>query len=444
MRASLSVRWDPGDGAARMAPHVIPASHEAHLSADPPAAEGVARSSDQPAPDIGSRVKEVAASADLAPVALALRTEREPILEAWLAAASRQPFHRDHPDRAVADHIPALFDAVVDLLARSAAPGDEVDAPMDDDAIETSARAHAQVRFEQRLGPVAIATEFRLLRQEIARALQRFLDDDLAVGDIVASIALVNDAIDGATMLALSALTERIEIVREEFLASTIHDVRQPITLIEASLVLASRWVRQAPADVDRLTETLDGALYATQEMSQLIDTLADASRVAMGAVDVDPEPVIVRDVVNDALELLDPASRARIDVGDLPSDAIGDWDRRAVRRILSNLLTNALKYSPPSCRIRITGELADDTATIEIDDEGIGLEPEELDVLFRRYGRTDDARSRGLPGLGLGLYASQGLAVAHGGRIVLESAGRDQGVRARLELPLSGAVEPG
>ena len=114
------------------------------------------------------------------------------------------------------------------------------------------------------------------------------------------------------------------------------------------------------------------------------------------------------------------------------------------MRRILSNLLTNALKYSPPSCRIRITGELAGDTATIEIDDEGIGLEPEELDVLFRRYGRTDDARSRGLPGLGLGLYASQGLAVAHGGRIVLESGGRDQGVRARLELPLSGAQEPG
>ena len=175
-------------------------------------------------------------------------------------------------------------------------------------------------------------------------------------------------------MLALSALTERIETVREEFLASTIHDVRQPITLIEASLVLASRWVRQAPADVDRLTETLDGALYATQEMSQLIDTLADASRVAMGAVDVDPEPVIVRDVVNDALELLDPASRARIDVGDLPSDAIGDWDRRAVRRILSNLLTNALKYSPPSCRIRVTAGWPATVATIEIDDEGIGL----------------------------------------------------------------------
>ena len=112
------------------------------------------------------------------------------------------------------------------------------------------------------------------------------------------------------------------------------------------------------------------------------------------------------------------------------------------MRRILSNLLTNALKYSPPTCRIHLSGEQVGDRATIEIVDEGIGLLPEELDVLFRRYGRTEDARSRGLPGLGLGLYASQGLAVAHGGRIVLESDGRDHGVRARLELPLSGGSD--
>jgi signal transduction histidine kinase len=416
--------------------------HEAHLSADPPVAGGVARAADQPSPDVDGRLRDVASAADLAPVAEALRVQREAILRAWLAAARRQPFHREHPDRAVADHIPALFDAVVDLLGRTAAPGDDAGPPMHDPAIDGTARAHARVRFEQQLGPVAIATEFRLLRQEIGRALQRFLDDDLPAGDIVAALTLVNDALDGATMVALSALTERVEAVREEFLASTIHDVRQPITLVEASLVLASRWVRQAPPDVERLAETLTGALHATQEMSQLVDTLADASRVAMGAVDIDPEPVIVRDVVNDALELLDPAGRARIDVGELPSTAIGDWDRRAVRRILTNLLTNALKYSPPTRRVRVTGSQAANRATIEIVDQGIGLEPEELEVLFRRYGRTDDARARGVPGLGLGLYASQGLAVAHGGRIELESAGRDRGVRARLELPLTPGLD--
>ena len=298
--------------------------------------------------------------------------------------------------------------------------------------------------------PVAVAAEARLtvgcpLDRERARTLGRALRRHRAREAAVRAVARRDHsrAPLGARLERSGVReTERIETVREEFLASTIHDVRQPITLIEASLVLASRWVRQTPPDVERMADTLDGALYATQEMSQLIDTLADASRVAMGAVDIDPEPVIVRDVVNDALELLDPLSRARVEVGELPFDAIGDWDRRAVRRILSNLLTNALKYSPPTCRIHLSGEQVGDQATIEIVDEGIGLLPEELDILFRRYGRTDEARSHGLPGLGLGLYASQGLAVAHGGRIALESDGRDRGVRAMLELPLSAGSD--
>ena len=147
----------------------------------------------------------------------------------------------------MADHIPALFDAIVELLARSAPRGEAGDAAMDDDAIEASARAHAQIRFEQRLGPVAIATESGCCARRSRGRSSASSMTTCPVRDIVGAIALVNDAIDGATMLALSALTERIETVREEFFASTIHDVRQPITLIEASLVLASRWIRQTP-----------------------------------------------------------------------------------------------------------------------------------------------------------------------------------------------------
>ena len=370
--------------------------------------------------------------------------QRESILEAWLEAASRQPFHREHPDRAVADHIPALFDADRRPARPLGGTGDEaVDAPMDDDAIEASARAHAQIRFEQRLGPVAIATEFRLLRQEIARALQRFLDDDLPVGDIVGAIALVNDAIDGATMLALSALTERIETVREEFLASTIHDVRQPITLIEASLVLASRWIRQTPADVERMADTLDGALYATQEMSQLIDTLADASRVAMGAVDIDPEPVIVRDVVNDALELLDPLSRARIELGRPPArrhrrlgpagraaDPVEPPDQRP------QVLAADLPHPPERASRSATGPRSRSSTRAS------ACCPRSSTSCSGATGGPTTRARAGCPASGLGLYASQGLAVAHGGRIVLESEGRDHGVRARLELPLSGGSD--
>jgi signal transduction histidine kinase len=394
-------------------------------------------SSEPPTPAIDERAEHLSRNADMRGVADALVLQRASILEGWLKLASRQPFHAGHPDRAVADHIPALFDALTDLLSRDTR-GEDIEAPMDDAAVAAAARAHAQMRFEQSLGPVAIATEFRLLRQEVSRALRIQLDEAAAIDDVVSSLAVVNDALDGATTLALSALTDRIEIVREDFLATTLHDVRQPIVLIQASLVLAARWIRREPLDLVQLTETLDGALVATHEMSHLIETLSDASRAAMGALDVIPEPVAVREIVNDVLDTLDPANGSRVILdGSLASDAVVYWDRQSIKRVLTNLLTNALKYS--SHESPVTVSVRQDGANIEIAvrDEGMGLLPEEKALLFQRYSRSPEARSRGLPGLGLGLFACKGLVEAHGGRIALESDGRDQGTTARVVLPI-------
>lgn len=394
-------------------------------------------SSEPPTPAIDERAKHLSRNADMRGVAEALVLQRASILEGWLKLASRQPFHAGHPDRAVADHIPALFDALTDLLSRDTR-GEDIEAPMDDAAVAAAARAHAQMRFEQSLGPVAIATEFRLLRQEVSRALRIQLDEAAAIDDVVSSLAVVNDTLDGATTLALSALTDRIEIVREDFLATTLHDVRQPIVLIQASLVLAARWIRREPLDLVQLTETLDGALVATHEMSHLIETLSDASRAAMGALDVIPEPVAVREIVNDVLDTLDPAKGSRVILdGSLASDAVVYWDRQSIKRVLTNLLTNALKYS--SHESPVTVSVRQDGANIEIAvrDEGMGLLPEEKALLFQRYSRSPEARSRGLPGLGLGLFACKGLVEAHGGRIALESDGRDQGTTARVVLPI-------
>ena len=390
-----------------------------------------------PTPAIDERAKQLSRNADMRGVAEALVRQRASILEGWLKLASRQPFHAGHPDRAVADHIPALFDALTDLLSRDTR-GEDIEAPMDDAAVAAAARSHAQMRFEQSLGPVAIATEFRLLRQEVSRALRIQLDEATAIDDVVSSLAVVNDALDGATALALSALTDRIEIVREDFLATTLHDVRQPIVLIQASLILAARWIRREPLDLVQLTETLDGALVATHEMSHLIETLSDASRVEMGALDVIPEPLAVREIVNDVLDTLDPANGSRVILDEsLASDAVVYWDRQSIRRVLTNLLTNALKYSPHESPVTVS--VRQDGANIEIAvrDEGMGLLPEEKALLFQRYSRSPEARSRGLPGLGLGLFACKGLVEAHGGRIALESDGRDQGTTARVLLPI-------
>ena len=220
------------------------------------------------------------------------------------------------------------------------------------------------------------------------------------------------------------------------FLATTLHDIRQPVTVITVSLSLAGRWVREDDPNRDQLTATLDSAVVATQEIAAVLDTLGDASRVAVGAFELRNEPTQLGVVLGQVLSLLDPVNRARISTN-LERDLIGDWDPGVIRRVLTNLISNALKYSDRESPVEITGKAEGASAVLRVADRGIGLLPEEMDSLFKRYGRADGGKERGIPGLGLGLYASRGLVEAHGGRIWLESAGRDLGTTACMELPL-------
>src|SRR3954454_15477097 len=139
---------------------------------------------DQPTPDVDTRIESVLDGFDLGAVAEALSRQSTEILDAWLAIASRQPFHADRPDAAISDHVPTLVDQLIRLL-RETGPGKRAPgAPMDDPGVIAAAEAHAQLRFEQHLGPVAIATEFRLLRHEVARALARTLEDDVSTAEV--------------------------------------------------------------------------------------------------------------------------------------------------------------------------------------------------------------------------------------------------------------------
>lgn len=386
----------------------------------------------------------VARGADLSAVAEAMRRAREPILGRWLEVTARQPFHRDRPDQAVADHIPQLFDAIVDLLARSAPAADEVDAPLDDPGIVAAATSHAQVRFEQGLGPAAIVTEFRLLRQEVGRALTRLLDDREPATDVVASLTIVGDALDGAATVGLTALSDRIETIRESFLATTVHDIRQPITLVEGSLHLADKWLGSENLDTERLQEAVRDALSATSELAAMIDTLSDASRIAMGELDPDPEPASLEEVVRSSVAIFGEAARERVTL-DVPQGRhlIGLWDVRLLHRLVANLVGNALKYSGPGGKVAVVvGPGAVGSALLVVRDTGIGLTADELTGVFERFVRADRARNAGIPGLGLGLYACRGIVLAHSGTIDLRSDGPGTGTTVTVELPLLDDAE--
>lgn len=387
--------------------------------------------------DIDLRIATEAVGADLTVIADALVASREDILGRWLQIAKRQPFHRERPDGAVADHIPTLFDAIVMVLRERSRQ--DATSPIEDPGVSKAATAHAQARFEQGLGPIAVVTEFRILRREVGRAVGGLLDDATPASDVVAGLAVVSDAIDGAATIGLTSLSDRIETLRESFLATTVHDVRQPITLVEGSLHLAERWLNASPVDIVRLHESVGDALSATSELVAMVDTLSDASQVAMGALDADPEPASLEAIVREAVEAFGAAARERVTVQlHAGPHLIGLWDPRLLRRVVANLVGNALKYSPDSGHVRITvGPGRPGSARLTVADDGIGMTAAELTSAFDRFARADGARRLGVPGLGLGLYACRGIVTAHAGTIEVGSSGPGAGTTVVVELPL-------
>lgn len=395
---------------------------------------------DHPSPDVDQRIEGVVGTAgDLTSVADALESARQRILDRWLAVARRQPFHHDHPEAAVADHIPSLLDSVIAVL-RDSTRRSGAQAPLDDPGVADAAAAHAQARFEQGLGPVAVVTEFRLLRQEVSRALIETLDPPPTT-DVLAGQAVLDDALDGAATIGLSALSERIETLREEFLATTLHDVRQPITLLTGSLDLAARWLAEPQPDTERVAAVISDAVVAAAEVTTMLDTLGDASRVAMSALEPDLEPARLESIVDDALALVDRSSLTRIRVT-YPSDGpcIGNWDPNLIRRVVGNLVGNALKYSPDGAPVDLRMQRDGSRAvTLAVQDRGMGLTPDEIALTFTRFGRGPRARASGIPGLGLGLYACRGIVGAHGGDLEVRSDGPGTGTTVVVRLPILG-----
>jgi signal transduction histidine kinase len=395
-------------------------------------------------PNVETRVHWFAADADLGWVAEALVQARDQILERWLAATAEQSFHDGRRDHAVADHIPALFDALTGLLSRSASRFINPDAPLDDAAVVAAAREHAAARVRQGLRPPDIVVEFRLLRQEVWHALRLRLPDNVPTTDVIAAELVVNDALDGAITMGLTALQERVEEVREEFLATTIHEVRQPLAAINGLAQLASRAATTEPANLGRILSSLQKIEASAARMSKMLNTLLDSSRLVLGDLALVPSDCDLRVVIEDALALTGPEVADRVTQDVRPGlDTTGQWDADRLEHVFTNLLSNALKYSSPGAPIHLTVDGDDRVVSVAIRDQGIGVAPDDLPGLFERYSRGQNAVAAGVEGFGLGLYLCRGIIESHGGKIWAESAGVGHGTTIRVTLPRVNVSTP-
>jgi two-component system CheB/CheR fusion protein len=172
----------------------------------------------------------------------------------------------------------------------------------------------------------------------------------------------------------------------------------------------------------------------------QLIEDLLDVSRIVAGKLKLDTEAVYLGAVVKATLDGVGvPAQRKSIDIRVALDEAIGpvSGDAMRLQQVVSNLLINAIKFTPERGRVTVTLDRMDGHARLRVSDTGVGIEPAFLPHVFNRFAQEDSSNTRTYGGLGLGLAIVRHLVELHGGTVQAESPGKGQGTTLSVMLPL-------
>lgn len=223
--------------------------------------------------------------------------------------------------------------------------------------------------------------------------------------------------------------------MKSEFIAMAGHELRTPLTAIQC---FAELLLRQPDIDAESLQRALATIYEQAQELSKITDDLLDLSRTRSKDLHLRKHVVDARSLVERVIQKArqkTPRHRLKEQFPESPIGLLVDETR--IERVLENLLDNALKYSPPHGWITLGARQSGDDFLFWIEDEGIGLTPEQRHKVFDLFHRVDGSDTA-TPGLGLGLSVARAIVEAHGGRIWLEST-INQGTKVSFTVPMIG-----
>lgn len=226
---------------------------------------------------------------------------------------------------------------------------------------------------------------------------------------------------------------------RDEFISVAAHELRTPLTAMLIQLQrLEILSQRDARSDATKLGECATRSVVAAKRFAALVDGLLDASRLSHGHLRLELEDFDLTSTAREVIDRFDSAAkRASCELRlEAPSSVPGRWDRLRVEQMLTNLLSNALKYGAGR-PVHVVVESRGDRAHVEVRDHGKGIAPEIADKIFERFGRAGSVSHYG--GLGLGLYLAREVIEGHGGTIRFES-NPSEGCTFIIDLPLRTA----
>jgi signal transduction histidine kinase/DNA-binding NarL/FixJ family response regulator len=262
---------------------------------------------------------------------------------------------------------------------------------------------------------------------------RRFAPHDLWLASELARRAAL--AIENARLYQHARAATR---AREEVLAVVAHDLRNPLSAV----AMISSLLLEECLTPEQAREQLLAMLRSTEEMDRLIEDLLDVARIDSGTLAVDPSPTALGSLIPDVLQQVELAARkkdVRIEVDLEPDLPAARADAARVVQVLSNLLSNAVRHSPPARSVTVRAARLGRELLLSVTDEGDGIAPEHMVHLFDRFWQ---AHPRSRAGAGLGLSIARGIVEAHGGRIWASSA-PGQGAIFFFTLPLAEEIRP-
>ena len=274
----------------------------------------------------------------------------------------------------------------------------------------------------------------------IVRAVER-----LASGDWSARVGPLGAGELGQLGRSLDQLAEKVgrdiaqlrrsEKVRKDFTANVSHELRTPLAAIKA---FAETLREGAAEDPEHRAEFLLEIETNADRMARLVDDLLALSSLDSGARPPAPERVDLMRLAAEVTATLKPlAGRKELGLRVEPFRNIPPvrGDRGQLKQVLTNLLDNAIKFTPEKGVVRVSAECTGGRVTVAVQDSGIGIPAEDLPRIFERFYRVDKARSRELGGTGLGLAIVKHIVEAHGGSVVVASR-PGEGSTFRFTLP--------
>jgi signal transduction histidine kinase len=198
--------------------------------------------------------------------------------------------------------------------------------------------------------------------------------------------------------------------------------------------------MRDEELTLDEMREYAGDINKDAQRLNRMINEMLDLDRMESGRMTIHPEPMDFNAVIADVADRVRPNAPNHTLTLDLQTDLPQvNADRDRMTQVASNLLNNAVKYSPTGGRITITTRLDGDRLRLDVRDEGLGIPNDALDTIFERYSRVDSKATKDIQGTGLGLPIVRQIVQLHGGKVWAESE-LGKGSVFHVDLPLAGA----